>query len=94
MGVVKYWLDRMRIFMRSLIGVVVGVFCVVVFVLVEMLVVIVEDVQGKVDGVEFMDYVVVGKIIKFGFKVMIMFSYFKSCVWEIISEGVVLVGVE
>lgn len=55
---------------------------------------IVEDVQGKVDGIAFMDYVAPGKIIKLGPKASITLSYLKSCQRETISEGVVLVGAE
>ena len=55
---------------------------------------IVEDVQGKVDGVEFMDYVAPGKIIKVGPKSTLVLSYLKSCLRETISSGVALVGTE
>jgi hypothetical protein len=55
---------------------------------------IVEDVQGKVDGIAFMDYVAPGKIIKLGPKASVTLSYLKSCQRETISEGVVLVGDE
>ncbi|MBR0954332.1 hypothetical protein [Bradyrhizobium canariense] len=80
--------------MRSLIGAVVGVFCLAVPALAETPAAIVEDVQGKVDGIAFMDYVAPGKIIKLGPKASITLSYLKSCQREIISEGVVLVGAE
>jgi hypothetical protein len=80
--------------MRSLIGAVVGVFCLAIPALAETPAAIVEDVQGKVDGIAFMDYVAAGKIIKLGPKASITLSYLKSCQREIISEGVVLVGAE
>lgn len=80
--------------MRSLIGVVVGAFCLAAPALAETPAAIVEDVQGKVDGIAFMDYVVPGKIIKLGPKASITLSYLKSCQRETISEGVVLVGAE
>ncbi|WP_164937541.1 hypothetical protein [Bradyrhizobium guangxiense] len=80
--------------MRSLIGAAVGAFCVAAPALAETPAAIVEDVQGKVDGVEFMDYVAPGKIIKLGPKASITLSYLKSCLRETISEGVVLVGAE
>ena len=80
--------------MRSLIGAVVGAFCLAVPALAETPAAIVEDVQGKVDGIAFMDYVAPGKIIKLGPKASITLSYLKSCQRETISEGVVLVGVE
>lgn len=80
--------------MKSLIGAVVGVFCLSVPAIAETPAAIVEDVQGKVDGVEFMDYVAPGKIIKLGPKAGITLSYLKSCMRETITEGVVLVGAE
>ncbi|MHC2621789.1 hypothetical protein ACVIW2_003821 [Bradyrhizobium huanghuaihaiense] len=80
--------------MRSLIGAAVGAFCVAAPALAETPAAIVEDVQGKVDGIAFMDYVAPGKIIKLGPKASITLSYLKSCQRETISEGVVLVGAE
>ncbi|QPF90317.1 hypothetical protein [Bradyrhizobium commune] len=80
--------------MRSLISAIVGVFCLTVPAVAETPAAIVEDIQGKVDGVEFMDYVAPGKIIKLGPKAGITLSYLKSCMRETISEGVVLVGTE
>ncbi|MCW1993341.1 hypothetical protein ABIE85_008412 [Bradyrhizobium diazoefficiens] len=80
--------------MRSLIGAVVGALCVATPALAETPAAIVEDVQGKVDGIAFMDYVAPGKIIKLGPKASVTLSYLKSCLRETISEGVVLVGAE
>ncbi|MBR0821290.1 hypothetical protein [Bradyrhizobium liaoningense] len=80
--------------MRSLIGAFVGAFCLAAPALAETPAAIVEDVQGKVDGIAFMDYVAPGKIIKLGPKASITLSYLKSCQRETISEGVVLVGAE
>lgn len=80
--------------MRSLIGAFVGAFCVTAPALAETPAAIVEDVQGKVDGIAFMDYVAPGRIIKLGPKASITLSYLKSCQRETISEGVVLVGAE
>ncbi|WLB52411.1 hypothetical protein AB7008_11740 [Bradyrhizobium sp. 521_C7_N1_3] len=80
--------------MRSLIGVGVGAFCLAAPALAETPAAIVEDVQGKVDGIAFMDYVAPGKIIKLGPKASVTLSYLKSCQRETISEGVVLVGAE
>ncbi len=80
--------------MKSLIGAVVGAFCVASPALAETPAAIVEDVQGKVDGIAFMDYVAPGKIIKLGPKASITLSYLKSCLRETISEGVILVGAE
>ncbi|MET4221679.1 hypothetical protein ACVWWG_004687 [Bradyrhizobium sp. LB7.2] len=80
--------------MKSLIGAFVGAFCLATPALAETPAAIVEDVQGKVDGIAFMDYVAPGKIIKLGPKASITLSYLKSCQRETISEGVVLVGAE
>jgi hypothetical protein len=55
---------------------------------------IVEDVQGKVDGVEFMDYVVPGKVIKLGPKATVVLGYMKSCLRETITGGLAVVGAE
>jgi hypothetical protein len=55
---------------------------------------IVEDVQGKVDGVEFMDYVAPGKVIKLGAKASVVLGYMKSCWRETITGGTVVVGKE
>lgn len=80
--------------MKSLIGAAVGALCLAAPALAETPAAIVEDVQGKVDGIAFMDYVAPGKIIKLGPKASITLSYLKSCQRETISEGVVLVGAE
>lgn len=80
--------------MRSLIGALAGAFCLAAPAMAETPAAIVEDVQGKVDGIAFMDYVAPGKIIKLGPKASITLSYLKSCQRETISEGVVLVGAE
>ncbi|UEM15030.1 hypothetical protein J4G43_012850 [Bradyrhizobium barranii subsp. barranii] len=80
--------------MRSLIGAGIGAFCLAAPALAETPAAIVEDVQGKVDGIAFMDYVAPGKIIKLGPKASVTLSYLKSCQRETISEGVVLVGAE
>jgi hypothetical protein len=56
---------------------------------------VVEDVQGKVTGAEFMDYVAPGKVIKLGPAGMIVLSYMKSCWRETITGiGTVVVGTE
>src|SRR6516165_9196395 len=56
---------------------------------------VVEDVQGKVTGAEFMDYVVPGQVIKLGPGGMVVISYLKSCWHETISGvGTVIVGTE
>ncbi len=55
---------------------------------------IVEDVQGKVDGVEFMDLVAPGKVIKLAPKATVVLGYMKSCWRETITGGTVVVGAE
>ena len=56
---------------------------------------LVEDVQGKVTGADFMDYVVPGQVIKLGPGGMVVISYLKSCWHETISGiGTVIVGAE
>jgi hypothetical protein len=56
---------------------------------------VVEDVQGKVTGAEFMDYVVPGQVIKLGSGGKIVLGYMKSCWHETISGiGTVIVGTE
>ena len=56
---------------------------------------VVEDVQGKVTGAEFMDYVAPGQVIKLGQGGSIVLSYMKSCWREVIAGvGTVIVGAE
>src|SRR4051812_12001703 len=56
---------------------------------------LVEDVQGKVTGAEFMDYVVPGQVIKIGTTGSVVLSYLKSCRRETISGiGTVIVGAD
>lgn len=56
---------------------------------------VVEDVQGKVTGAEFMDYVTPKSVIKIGDGGSIVLSYLKSCRRETISgTGIVIVGTE
>lgn len=55
---------------------------------------IVEDVKGDVPGVEFMDYVYPGKVIKLGATGTIVLNYLNSCMRETITGGVVVVGTE
>jgi hypothetical protein len=56
---------------------------------------VVEDVQGKVTGVEFMDYVAPGKVIKIGPGGVVVLGYLKSCWRETITGvGTVIVGAE
>lgn len=55
---------------------------------------IVEDVKGKVSGVEFMDYVAPGKVIKLGTDGIVVLGYMTSCWRETIKGGVAVVGAE
>jgi hypothetical protein len=55
---------------------------------------LVEDVRGKVAGVEFMDYVDAGKVIKLGPRDSIVLGYLNSCWRETIAGGTVTVGEE
>lgn len=80
--------------MKSVIGAVVGFFGLVVSAAAQVPAAIVEDVTGKVDGVEFMDYVAPGKVIKLGPKATVVLGYMKSCWRETITGGTVVVGAE
>jgi hypothetical protein len=55
---------------------------------------VVEEVKGKPPGVEFMDYVAAGQVIKLGPKDTIVLGYMKSCWRETIAGGTVVVGAE
>ena len=56
---------------------------------------LVEDIQGKVTGAEFMDYVIPGQVIKIGPTGSIVLSYLKSCRRQTISGiGTVIVGAD
>lgn len=81
--------------MKRLIGTVVGAFFgLAASAAAQGPVAIVEDVQGKVDGVEFMDYVAPGKVIKLGPKATVVLGYMNSCWRETITAGTVIVGAE
>ena len=56
---------------------------------------VVEDVQGKVTGAEFMDYVAPGAVIKLGPAGTVVLGYMKSCWRETITGvGTVIVGAD
>ena len=55
---------------------------------------VVEEVSGTPPGVEFMDYVAAGKVIKLGPRDTIVLGYLKSCWRETITGGTVTVGSE
>ena len=80
--------------MRSLVGAAIGLLGLAASAAAQSPVAIVEDVQGKVDGVEFMDYVVPGKIIRLGPKATVVLGYMKSCWRETVTGGIVVIGPE
>jgi hypothetical protein len=88
--------DRLRdkSIMKGLIGAIIGVFGLTGSAAAQVPVAIVEELQGKVDGVEFMDYVAPGKVIKLGSKDIVVLGYMKSCWRETIKGGTVIVGTE
>jgi hypothetical protein len=55
---------------------------------------VVEDVESKSAGVEFMDYVSAGKLIRLGSSDTLVLGYMHSCWRETISGGTVTVGAE
>lgn len=55
---------------------------------------VVEDVTGSPAGIEFMDYVSAGKVIRLGASEGLVLGYMKSCWRETITGGTVTVGEE
>jgi hypothetical protein len=55
---------------------------------------LVEDLRGNPAGVELMDYVPTGKVIKLGPRESIVLGYLTSCWHETITGGTVIVGAE
>ena len=55
---------------------------------------VVEDVSGKTAGVEFMDYVSAGQVIRLGPGDKLVLGYMKSCWQETITGGTVTVGAQ
>ena len=55
---------------------------------------LVEDVTGRSAGVEFMDYVPTGKVVRLSVADSIVLSYLKSCVRETITGATFKVGTE
>ena len=80
--------------MRSLVGAAIGLLGLATSATAQSPVAIVEDVQGKVDGVEFMDYVVPGKTIRLGPKATVVLGYMQSCWRETVTGGIVTIGPE
>jgi hypothetical protein len=81
--------------MKSMLAALVGLVALAGSAFAQTPVAVVEDVQGKVTGAEFMDYVAPGKVIKLGAGGMVVLGYMKSCRRETISGiGTVVVGAE
>lgn len=55
---------------------------------------VVEEVTGKIPGIEFMDYVTPGTVIRLGPQDVVVLGYMTSCLQERITGGVVTVGRE
>jgi hypothetical protein len=55
---------------------------------------VVEEIQGSVPGVAFMDYVDPGQVIRLGARDRIVLGYLQSCWRETINGGTVTVGAE
>jgi hypothetical protein len=55
---------------------------------------LVEDISGDSPGVEFMDYLEAGRIIRLGPHDSIVLSYMTSCMRETITGGTVMVGTD
>lgn len=53
---------------------------------------IVEDLDGKIQGVQLMDYLTPGQVIKLGAKESIVLSYLTSCNHETIVGGIITIG--
>jgi hypothetical protein len=81
--------------MKSILAAIVGLIASVGLAAAQAPVAVVEEVQGKVTGAEFMDYVAPGKVIKLGPASTIVLGYLKSCSRETITGvGTVIVGAE
>ncbi len=55
---------------------------------------LVENLTGNSPGVEFMDYVQVGQVIRLGPRDTLVLSYMTSCVRETITGGTVTIGTD
>ena len=81
--------------MKRTIAVIVGLLALVGPAAAESPVAIVEEVQGKVTGAEFMDYLTPRTVIKLGANSSIVISYLKSCRREKIDGlGTVIIGTD
>jgi hypothetical protein len=80
--------------MKRVIGALISLFALSATAAAQVPVAIIEDIRGKVDGVEFMDYVAPGKVIKLGPNAVLVLGYLKSCWHEKITGGTVVIGAE
>jgi len=81
--------------MKRAIAVFVGLLTTIASAAAQMSVAIVEEIQGKVTGAQFMDYLTPKTVIKLGNKSSIVISYLKSCRREKIEGvGTVIIGTE
>ena len=81
--------------MKRAIAVCAGLLTLVAPAAAESPVAVIEEVQGKVTGAEFMDYVTPKTVIKLGANSSVIISYMKSCRREKISGlGTVIVGTD
>src|ERR1700753_2685392 len=81
--------------MKMLFAAVVGLVALTGAAMAQSPVAVVEDVQGKVTGAEFMDYVAPGAVIKIGADGKVVLGYMKSCRRETITGiGTVIVGAD
>jgi hypothetical protein len=55
---------------------------------------IVEDIAGKISGIDFMDYLEASRIIRLGPQDRIVLSYLRSCVTETVAGGTIKVGLD
>src|SRR5580700_11021164 len=55
---------------------------------------LVEEVSGTSAGIDFMDYLSAGKILKLGSTDKLVIDYLRSCVRETITGGVVTIGAD
>jgi len=78
----------------GLIAFIAGVFTLVFPAAAQAPVAVVEDVTGSLAGVEFMDFVEAGRVIRLGARDSIVLSYLKSCTRERITGGTITVGAE
>ena len=79
---------------RLLVLAIIGSFGVAHMAQAEMPAAVVEEVHGKPAGIEFMDYVAAGKVIKLGPGQTVVLGYLRSCWRETITAGTVIVGSE